>query len=241
MKKSFLSLSFVFFFSAVMLSPILQAQNVHGNGKVVRETREIGSFSQMNIGGVFKIFLSQGSDEAVIVEADDNLLDYIRTEVVGNKLKVRIDDGVNIKRSERMNIYITFKEVNEIDIHGVNTVNSEETLSFNDLRIERAGVGNTELSLACNNLYIESNAVGTIKLEGRADEMQMRNTGVGSVKANDFIVQKMKLENSGIGSVSVHADKTIEINSSGIGSVTYSGNASVTKLNSSGLGKIKKR
>ncbi len=225
--------------TSVGLSDV-SAQKVRGNGNVIRQTRDVTPFTSLNIGGVFNIFLSQSNQEKLMIEADENLLEYIETSVRGGELYIEMDD-VEIKESKKLNIYITFKDIDAMNIHGVNTVTSEQKLTFDELDIERAGVGNTELELDCNYLFVHSSSVGTIKLSGKAEEVKLRNSGVGSIKAKDLITQKLELNNSGIGSVSVYADETIEINSSGIGSVTYSGNAKVNKLNASGIGKVKKK
>ena len=47
---------------------------VDGNGKVVKETRNVSGFSKLDAGGAFKIILTQGRSESVIVEADENVI-----------------------------------------------------------------------------------------------------------------------------------------------------------------------
>ena len=46
--------------------------------------------------------------------------------------------------------------------------------------------------------------------------------------------------NSGVGSVSVYATQELSMTNSGVGSITYSGDAVIKNINSSGVGKIRK-
>jgi len=52
-----------------------------GSGNVIRQERKVSSFNGIEVSGVFHVDLTQGTTNSVIVEADDNLMDIIRTEV----------------------------------------------------------------------------------------------------------------------------------------------------------------
>ena len=54
-----------------------------GSGNVVKEERKVSSFNAIEVSGAFDVELVQGTAIAVTVEADDNLMDLIRTEVRG--------------------------------------------------------------------------------------------------------------------------------------------------------------
>ena len=55
---------------------------VRGDGNVIKETRSVSSFNGIEISGAFDVYLKQGTTEEVIIEADDNILPLIRTDVV---------------------------------------------------------------------------------------------------------------------------------------------------------------
>ena len=58
-------------------------KTVYGNKKVVTKERKTDSFTGIKVSSGIDVYLKQGNNEAVSVEADENLHEYIITEVRG--------------------------------------------------------------------------------------------------------------------------------------------------------------
>ena len=52
------------------------------------EKREVSEFKAIDVSGVFKVEITAQKDFDVKVEADDNLLQYIKTEVDGETFEI---------------------------------------------------------------------------------------------------------------------------------------------------------
>ncbi len=224
----------------VYVQPTL-AQDVKGNGKVMKEDRDTDAFSAIEIDGVFHVYLTQGNTESVRLEADENLLDLIETINEGDKLIVRVKDGVEFKKAKKTDVYITLRNINDLDIGGVVQLESTTPITAKQLTLEIGGVCNVEMDVACDYFEVQADMVGSLKLRGSAKEAVIENNGVGSLKAFDLQVDKLTLENSGVGSAEVNAQQEISIDASGIGSVRYKGDPTVKSMSSSGLGSVKKQ
>ena len=61
---------------------------VKGNGHVTVEERQVTSFDELRIDGVFKVYFTQGDTEKVEVEIDENLQQYINVYHKRNALVV---------------------------------------------------------------------------------------------------------------------------------------------------------
>ena len=216
------------------------AQKLSGDGNVVKQERSIESFSSLEIGGVLNVYLAQGDTEALTVEADENLLDIIETENRGNTLIVRLKKGVELKKAEKKNVYITLNRIDELDIGGVVQVESTMPLNLEQLDLNVGGVCQVDLELRGNRLDADAGMVGSLTLRGKMQEANIKNSGVGTLKAFDLEVDKLNIRNSGVGSAEVQAHDEISISSSGVGSVRYKGDAVVKELSTSGIGKVKK-
>ena len=81
---------------------------------------------------------------------------------------------------------------------------------------------------------------GDTNLEGKSIDLEIENSGVGEFNAKNFIAENTTIQNTGVGVVSIYASKNLELNSSGVGKVTYYGNPSETDINSTGVGKVRK-
>lgn len=222
------------------INPVIAQKKIKGNGNVVTQERTISSFNEIIVNGVYNVYLTQGQNESVKVETDENLQEAVIVKNKGNALVLGWKKGINVKRKTKMNVYVTLKDIAKLEVKGVGNVNTSSKLSLNTLDIEASGVGNTSLELDCKQLDGEISMVGNFTLKGKVTEVILDNNGTGALRAFDLVAQKLEINNSGIGKVEVNAQKEISITSSGIGSVYYKGNAKTTKLDHRGMGKIKK-
>ncbi|MBU3821695.1 DUF2807 domain-containing protein [Flavobacteriaceae bacterium XHP0103] len=197
-------------------------EGVRGNGIVEKETREVSSFNQLDISGTFNVFLSQGETESVTIEADNNIIPVIQTEVNDGKLSVKIENGVKISKSKKSSVYITINDINRLDFSGVGNLKCLTDLNLSKVDISNSGVGNMEL-------------------KGSAQSSNIHNSGVGNLKASEFVVQKLTVSNAGVGNVEIHAVEALSMSNSGVGNVSYRGDASIKEIQSSGVGKIVKK
>jgi len=82
-------------------------RTVHGNNKVVTKERNTENFTGVRVSTGIDVYLKQGNNVAISVEADENLHEYILTEVRDGVLRVYTD--VNIRDAERKRVYVTMK------------------------------------------------------------------------------------------------------------------------------------
>ena len=91
---------------------------VPGSGNVQTEKRDTDAFESISVeypGS--EIIVEQGDQETVEIEADDNLLPQLSTEVISGKLTIKnmeTDWKAMVNPSKPVKISITVKELNEI-------------------------------------------------------------------------------------------------------------------------------
>ena len=226
---------------SLLLAGTLMLQNVsaqknetlEGNGKI--ETRDIAikPFTELRASGVYELKLSQGSQESVRIEADENLQGLFEVTNEGNKLVIEMKKlkNVNLKSKNRMKVYVTFKTLKDLELSTVGNVLSDETLSFEDLRLENRSVGNVKLELTANNIDVKNSSVGNVTFLGNAQSAVFKNSGVGNLNAGDFVVQTVNIENAGVGNAEVNAARELKVKDSMLGKVKNRGAAPVRKQN----------
>ncbi len=217
------------------------AQKVRGNGNVTTVDYEVDPFTDLELDGVFNVYINQGEKAGVSVETDENLQDFVIVEGRGDKLRIDTRRKMNIRRKSRMNIYVTVQDLEKLRISGVGNVESTNTLEFKNLDLRIKSVGNVELDIVADNLDGDFDSVGNIRLSGKIGNAYITNGGVGKLAAYDLENETLKLKASGVGKTEVYATKEIAIKSSGVGNVYYKGEAVITDLNIRGVGKVKKR
>ena len=65
---------------------------VQGSGHVQRQSRDVRGFDQVVLSGLGTLTITQGSTESLTVEAEDNLLLRLRSDVGGSTLRLGPND-----------------------------------------------------------------------------------------------------------------------------------------------------
>jgi hypothetical protein len=208
-------------------------ETIEGNGKLVTRDVQVKSFSELKANGVYELKLTQGDKETVRIEADENLQEYFTVTNEGSKLIINTEKlrDKNLKGKVKMKVFISFKNLKNLEIATVGSVQSENQLAFDDLDFKNKSVGNVNLNLTANKFNMENKSVGNVELSGKAEDATVKNNGVGSLDASDFIVQTMDIENSGVGNAAVNAQKTLKVKDSFLGKVSNKGAATARKMN----------
>jgi hypothetical protein len=210
-------------------------KTIEGNGKLITRDVPVQSFTELKASGVYELKLAQGSKEGVKIEADENLQDLFTVRNDGAKLVIGMDKdktkNLNIKSKNKIRVYVTFKQLKDVELSTVGNVTAESKLEFADLDLHNNSVGHIDLNLSANKINLDNKSVGNITLTGKAENAVLKNSGVGNINAGDFVVQSMTIDNNGVGNAEVNAAKELKVNDSFLGKVKNKGAAHLRKRN----------
>lgn len=225
------------------------------------ETRNMSSFSKIDAGTPFDVFIEEGNQESVKLVIDNLALDNIITEVKDNTLKVYLKKGnyKNIKGK----VYITYKNIEAINNSGSGnlTCNSDisagsftiglsgsgnantKKIKAQQLKVRKSGSGNVQVNdIATDLAEISISGSGDLHIKGGYAKKESINiSGSGNVNATGVKSDECSVGISGSGNVEVNVAKQLEGRISGSGNITYDGNAQVSTSNIAGSGRIRKR
>lgn len=205
-------------------------------------TVDVGSFDDLSLGIAAKLYLTQGNNEKVEIECDDERFNEIEFDYSGDKLVIKNRDKWNWKSSGKseITIYITMKEINRLSVSGSGDLIGKNKIKTDDLTLSVSGSGDIKLDVDSEEMDLRISGSGGISLNGSSSEMDARISGSGKVKAEDMEVKVFKASISGSGTCYITALEEINANISGSGTVYYSGNPDKVISNSSGSGKVRK-
>jgi len=207
--------------------------------QVTTEEVPVGSFSKIDVGSAFKVYLKKGDKESVKLEIDEKYRDQVKIEVKGDKLMV--STKWNINNPEKMNLYIVFKSLNSIEASGACKIESESEITADRLNLDLSGAGKIDIKISVKSLSASLSGAGTMKLSGVAENQTVDLSGAADYKAYDLKSNRVNIEVSGAGNAEIFAEKVIEADISGAGSVYYKGNPDSKSAEVSGAGKFKAR
>lgn len=209
---------------------------VKGSGPVVSETRSTSSFNDLSLSIPADVYIYQGNDEGITIEAQDNILDVIRTDVKHDELEIRFDNGIIAKRYERIKVFITTNDLSMIRISGSGNVYNETPIVTDELNIKISGSGNVELrDIDAPLVEARVSGSGKVNLSGFCAEQNLDISGSGDIYAFGLLSETVRINISGSGKSEISASEYIDATISGSGKVYYKGHPDVdSRISGSG-------
>lgn len=208
-----------------------------GNGNVIRETRDLSNFTGVNVSGAFEVVLKPGPFD-VVVEADENLMQVIRTEVKNGQLHI-YTDGLSIKKARKLNLYVSLPELRDLDVSGAAEVSGKEAFATQLLRIEMSGAAELALNVAVDELHFKSSGAAETDLQGMATKALISLSGASELQANALENQLMEVHQSGASSAEVHCEADIQASVSGASSLRCNGKPTSHRIDRSGAASVR--
>ena len=239
MKKLMLALSLVTLFQFSVQSQNWWSRGISGEGPIVKRSLDLDNFDRLVLTTNAKVYLRQGSTQSVEVEAQENIIDNLVTEVSDRTWKIRFDKSV--RRYEGMKVYITIPTLTGVRLSGSGNIIGENTFTgLDELGVSVSGSGNISLAVEANMIDTHISGSGDISLAGRTDRHGISISGSGDIEAYDLVSNECKVRISGSGDCEVEVKDDLEVRISGSGDVNYKGRPRISSR-ISGSGDIRGR
>lgn len=215
--------------------------SVPGSGRIKTEKRAANDFNEISIEYPAEVVVQQGKSASVVVEADDNLLKQLSTEVKSGKLRIRVNESEwskRVKPSQTVKITITVEDLRAVDFSSAGSlkINGLET---EYLTITLSGAGEVNLiGIKVGKLDCSLSGAGDINANGVADKVNVEIDGFGSFDGKDLKSNDADVTINGAGDVTVRVKDNLAAEINGAGSVDYYGTPEVDK-HINGAGNVK--
>ncbi len=227
MKKTFypfaklLSVIIVLFFAFQLQAQIL------GNGHIQEQSRALNGFNAITSTGSVDVYVKQGNAFSVVVRADGNLLNYVKTEVKNNTLIISVTK--NIWRAKTLEVYVTMKNLQKVVLTGSGDFYCKSPFTAHNLQFILTGSGDAKAALEAKNVQVIAGGSGDVDLSGIRGNLGIEVNGSGDVTATGLQLETCSLKVTGSGDVELkgRADQLTMV-VVGSGNVTASGLAAVS-------------
>jgi putative autotransporter adhesin-like protein len=193
---------------------------VNGSGQVKTESRQVSGFTKIDLAGSGEVTIDQGPAESLTIEADNNVLPALTSEVSDSTLKLGTKPRTTVRTRSPIRYRVTVKDLTGVSISGSGSVTAKG-MQLGALRADISGSG-------------------TVNISGSAQKQDIQLSGSGRYEAGELTSQEVTAEISGSGEVVVSVSRALKVDISGSGRVTYSGDPSVEQ-DISGSGKLIKK
>lgn len=237
MKKSCL---YALYITALFnMSCDFNAETVNGNGNRKSETRHISNTTKINLVGGMDVVVEEGAP-AIKVEGDENILQFIETEVNNDWLEIKTRDHINIRSSNPVKVYITTPDIVALKVNGSGNITcNNKFASRNNISFSITGSGNITANVHSPAVNARITGSGNMYIKGETRNVDIRITGSGNYDSPDLKAENAFVKISGSGDANLFADVNLKASITGSGDIKYRGKANVNK-SISGSGSVVK-
>lgn len=217
-------------------------KSIKGNGKMTTITRTTSDYDAIKCAGSFDFILVEGTEGKIRIEGEENLLEYIVTEIENGALVIKVKNEVNLKTSMNKTIKITipYKEINSASLAGSGDLWNENVLTSEDLDISLTGSGDIVLNIKAIKTKASVTGSGDVTLKGATSALEASVTGSGDFHGSDLEAIDTDVSVTGSGDAKVVCNGNLKARVSGSGDISYKGNPISEDTKVAGSGSIKK-
>lgn len=218
-------------------------KKIEGNGNYSSENRKVSDYNEVNLQGFMDVVLVAGTEGNLKIEAESNLLEYIVTEVQGDRLRISVKEGMNLKPSRDNEILITvpFESLEAVSLTGSGDIDAADEIRAENFVVQVTGSGDVNLNLSAGTVQGKVVGSGDLGLSGTASEVDLVVSGSGDIEASGLKASRATATVSGSGDISVHVTEALRSRVAGSGDITYVGNPQKQDFKTSGSGTISGR
>lgn len=230
---------------------------VEGSGRLVSEVRRIGDVNRVRLENQGDLSITIGDADSLVVEAEDNLMPHIRTDVRGGELHIYTEDRRRLRNREPIRYYLTVRRLEGIEIGSTGSVDAPDMVA-NDFEIRVRSTGNLVMgALEAGDVDINVSSTGDVMLrrleasrldvgisstghvsirDGRVRGQDIRISSTGSYEAMDVDSDIADVRLSSTGSAFISVNDYLEATLNSTGSLHYRGEAT-TNIRRNSVGK----
>ncbi len=207
---------------------------IKGNRNVVSEDRTISNdFDVIKVQQGINLYLTQGNSTELNVEADENIIDLLITEVKNNELKVYFEK--NVYRAKARNVYLTTNTISKIKTSSGASVKSENTLQIRTLDLDSSSGSSIKIYVNADEISSEASSGANIDIYGKTESFSANASSGSSIDADELKSIDAYAKASSGAHINVNVTGKLTANASSGGDIDFEGNpTSVNKDTSSG-------
>ncbi|MFO7830125.1 MAG: head GIN domain-containing protein [Bacteroidales bacterium] len=228
----------IFFITIILFANSVFATSISENPK---KEIKVGEFTKISLAIPADLYLSQGDENEVYIDASDQILEKIEAEVKNGTLNIQFEKWYNYRGFSDIKIYITVKQIEKLSLAGSGKIISQSPIKADKIGLFVSGSGDIEIDeLIAANVGVMITGSGDIKIQGKstANSLDANITGSGDLESEEMEFNKADLTITGSGSINANVVDEIDALITGSGRIYYKGNPLIN-ANITGSGKIR--
>ncbi|WP_394750512.1 head GIN domain-containing protein [Spongiimicrobium salis] len=201
-----------------------------GNGKIVEDQREVSEdFTSVLATEGIDVFIMQGADFNIEVEADENIIDLIGTDIKDGRLKVHAIE--NIGRATKK-VYVTLPEITALSSSSGADLIAKNKIETDKIRLSASSGSDLKVEISAEEIEADASSGADIRISGDTNTLYADASSGSDIRARDLLAKTCRAGASSGADIRVNVSESLIANASSGADISYTGNASVQKKKS---------
>jgi hypothetical protein len=189
------------------------------------------------------VYITQGNEESVAVSASETKYrDEIEVKVDGGILSIGLKKNGILKKwnngKMKLKAYISFKQINKLNVSGACDIFFQGTVKADDLGIEMSGASNIKGEFDVKKMDIGLSGASDMKLSGTVSDLKIEASGASDFKGYELTANYCDISVSGASAVQITVNKELSAKASGASDVRYRGTGLIKDIKTSGASSV---
>ena len=237
MKKIILSIV-VLIFSTTLIQAQWFGNRIKGNGILSTKSRTVADYDKISVAGAFNVTLIHGEEGELSIKMEENLHQYLITEVKGDKLIIRWKKGVNISTRRGVHIIVPFENIDQVDLLGSGDIIADDVIKTSHFSTLLSGSGDIILNVDAKTVSAKVTGSGNIQLLGNTHNFNALVTGSGGIQSYKMMSEDVVAKITGSGDIGLFVSNDLDAKVIGSGDIIYKGNPETQHIKVLGSGDV---
>jgi hypothetical protein len=224
---------------SLLVLSILSCNNFErGSGRIISETKSVSNFNAIKVSNSIDVEIMQGDKTEVIVEADDNVINFVEVKSINNELYISYKSGTTIMNSQVV-VKVTAPEFTKIKASASSTVLGKNTLSTsNTFEVNASSSSEITIEVDAPTVKLDANSSAEINISGKTKNIFIEASSSAAINAENLKAETAEATANSSGSIYVFASVQLKANASSSGEVAYTGGVKDVQKNESSSGEV---
>lgn len=201
-----------------------------GNGKVVTEQRKTdGGFKAVSASEGLQVYVTQAENFNIEVEADENIIDLIATDIKDGKLRIHARENIG---NATKKIHVSLPQIASLKASSGALLETENTIESSILQIDGSSGALLRIDLTSNTLEIDASSGANLEVSGDTERADIDVSSGGNINAKELRTTNCVADASSGGNVKLHVTKSLRAEASSGGNIAYSGDPTLEQKKS---------
>jgi hypothetical protein len=225
--------------AGIILNACDSVKDVVPGNNVITQEYTFSGYENIETESAFTVYVEfSDTEESIVVEANENLFEYIEVSKGSDNLKIGFRENISIKGSATLQAYVKTKNISGYVATGASRFIVEDEIFTEDVTVFLSGASQFMGEIYAENLYAEMSGASSMKISGESASTDVTASGASGIGDFEFSTEYLRVNFSGASIASLTVTDKMDVSASGASIIRYKGGAVINSQNLSGGSQI---